>query len=41
MTASNKIEFSYLNSNLMVPNTNLLTLHFDCNSRKGGQRLFN
>jgi hypothetical protein len=41
MTASNKIEFSYLNGNLMVPQIHPLTLDFDCNSRKGGQRLFN
>jgi len=41
MTASNKIEFSYLNGNLMVPTIHPLTLNFDCNSRKGGQHHFN
>jgi len=41
LTASNKIEFSYLNGNLMVPKIHPLTLNFDCNSRKGGQRHFN
>jgi hypothetical protein len=39
MPASIKIEFSYLNGNLMVPKIQPLTLTFDCNSRKG-RRLF-
>jgi hypothetical protein len=41
MPASTKIEFNYLNGNLMVPKIHPLTLIFGCNSRKGGQRLFN
>jgi hypothetical protein len=36
MSASNKFEFSCLNSNLMVPKIHPLTLSFDCNSRNGG-----
>jgi hypothetical protein len=36
MPASNKIEFSYLNGNLMVPKIHRPTLIFDSNSRKGG-----
>jgi hypothetical protein len=36
MSASNKIEFSYLNGNLMVPAIHPLTLGFGCNSRDGG-----
>jgi hypothetical protein len=38
--AANKIEFNYLNGNLMVPKIHPLTLTFDRNSRKGGQLLF-
>jgi hypothetical protein len=38
--ASSKIEFSYLNRNLMVPDIHPLTLALDRNSRKGGQRRF-
>jgi hypothetical protein len=34
--ASNKIEFSYLNGNLMVLNVHPLTLGLDRNSRNGG-----
>jgi hypothetical protein len=34
LRVSNKIEFSYLNWNLMVPKLRLLTLAFDGNSRK-------
>ena len=34
MPASTKIEFNYLNGNLMVPKIHLLTLIFGCNSRK-------
>jgi hypothetical protein len=34
LPVSNKIEFSYLNGNLMVPKLRLLTLAFDGNSRK-------
>jgi hypothetical protein len=36
MSASNKIEFSYLNGNLMVPAIHPLSLSSDCNSRDGG-----
>jgi hypothetical protein len=36
MPAANKIEFSYLNGNLMAPRIQPLTLIFDRNSRKGG-----
>jgi hypothetical protein len=36
MSASNKIEFSYLNGNLMVPRIHPLTLSGDCNSRSRG-----
>ena len=38
--AQSKIEFSYLNPNLMVPDIHPLTLALDRNSRKGGQRRF-
>jgi hypothetical protein len=38
--APSKIEFSYLNRNLMVPDIHPLTLALDRNSRKGGQRRF-
>jgi hypothetical protein len=34
MSASNEIEFSYLNGNLMVPTIHPLTLSFGCNSRQ-------
>ena len=36
MSAQNKIEFSYLNGNLMVLKIHPLTLSSDCNSRNGG-----
>ncbi len=36
MSASNKVEFSYLNGNLMVLTIHPLTLSFGCNSRDGG-----
>jgi hypothetical protein len=38
--ASSKIEFNYLNRNLMVPDIHPLTSALDRNSRKGGQRRF-
>jgi hypothetical protein len=34
--AANKIEFNYLNGNLMVPKIHPLNLNFERNSRKGG-----
>jgi hypothetical protein len=36
MSASNKIEFSYLNANLMVLKIHPLTLRSDRNSRNSG-----
>jgi len=36
MSASNKIEFSYLNANLLVLKIDPLTLGSGCNSRNGG-----
>jgi hypothetical protein len=36
MPASNKIEFSYLNGNLLVLTIHPLTLSSDCNSHDGG-----
>jgi hypothetical protein len=38
--ASNKIEFSDLNGNLIVAKIHPLTLAFDRNPPKGGHRLF-
>jgi hypothetical protein len=40
MPALAKIEFNYLNRNLMVPNVHPPTLAPDRNSRQGGQRRF-
>jgi len=37
--ASNKIEFRYLNGNLMFPEIHPLTLVFECNSRKADTSL--
>jgi hypothetical protein len=36
MSTPNKIEFSYLNGNLMVLKIHPPTLNFGCNSRNGG-----